>query len=224
MSDDARRGSPHWLLIVLALVAVAALAFAVGRFTMFGTGTAEGPPSPGTHSADAGFARDMQVHHQQAVQMAMAIYRTTDDETLRTMATDIITAQSAQAGEMYGWLVEWGLPQSGDPLMTWMEDSAEHAEHGSASMTDAERRAAMGMATDEQLAALRTATGTEADCLFLDLMIRHHEGALDMVDAIETLGTVPRVKAVAESMGQIQGGEIVAMQEMQQQFACPPSS
>ena len=59
----------------------------------------------------------MQLHHAQAVDMAMEIYRKTEDEEIRMMAYDMATAQSAQIGEMYSWLVNWGLPQRGDPLM-----------------------------------------------------------------------------------------------------------
>jgi len=106
--------------------------------------------------------------------------------------------------------------------MAWMEGTDAHDGHGGAAATDAERRTAMGMATDEELAALRAARGQEADCLYLELMIRHHKGALDMVDAIEDLGSVARVKDVAGSMGEVQASEVVAMEEMQEQFGCTP--
>ena len=55
----------------------------------------------------------MQVHHAQAIEMAMEIYRKTDDDELRVLAYDIATGQAGQRGEMYDWLVQWGLPQSG---------------------------------------------------------------------------------------------------------------
>ncbi|MGC5223951.1 DUF305 domain-containing protein [Micromonospora sp. DT81.3] len=221
MTDSERSSSPpRWLLIGSAILAVAALAFGIGRFTAFGTGAA--PPAPTTDSADAGFARDMQVHHGQAVQMAMLIYEKTEDEGVRTLAYDMATAQSAQAGEMYGWLVQWGLPQSGEPLMGWMSDaSGSHSGHDvGPSATDDELRAAMGMATPAELAALDAATGTEADCLFLELMIRHHEGAIDMVDAIGERGERARVLAVAKSMGSVQQSEIDAMQSIQRRLGC----
>ena len=51
---------------------------------------------------DAGFARDMQMHHAQAVDMAMTIYAETDDDELRALAYDIATGQSSQRGEMLG--------------------------------------------------------------------------------------------------------------------------
>lgn len=219
-APDAARpaGPPRWLLITLAIVGAAALAFGIGRFTAFGASSA--PVMPTTGSAEAGFARDMQVHHGQAVEMAMTIYRKTEDPTLKVMAYDMATAQAAQQGEMYGWLVQWGLPQKGGPLMAWMPTGDDGHEGHSPGATDEELRDAMGMATDEQLAALEAASGTEADCLFLELMIRHHEGATEMVDAVLELGTEPRVLVVAQGMADVQQGEIDAMRSAQARLGC----
>lgn len=216
-------GPPQWLLLVLALAAVAAIAFAVGRFTTFGS-MAEAS-APRTDSADAGFARDMQVHHAQAVDMAMTIYRKTDDDTLRTMAYDIATNQSAQKGEMYDWLLKWGLPQKGGPLMEWMLESDAHAEHGGTSdpaQTEDELMVQMGVATDAQLARLAAATGTEADCLFLELMIRHHEGAVPMGKAVIELGSDPRAMQFGRTIVATQTAEIDAMRSLQTRLACTP--
>ncbi|GAA2009367.1 DUF305 domain-containing protein [Microbacterium ulmi] len=217
MSDDVRPAR-RWPLVVLAVLAAAAVAFAIGRFSTFGSG-ASGP-----NDADAGFARDMQVHHAQAVEMAMELYRKTGDDELRTLAYDIATAQSAQKGEMFDWLVQWGLPQSGAPLMSWMTDAGSgHAGHTGADggpATDADLRVAMGMATDAELADLRAAVGRDADCLFLELMIRHHEGAIPMAEAVVGLGSVPRVRAVAEGMIANQTAEIDAMTSAQERLGC----
>lgn len=224
MTDDAppRSGRGRWVVIGLALLGVAALAFAIGRFTMFGN--AAGPATPGTDSPEAGFSRDMQVHHAQAVDMAMEIYRKTDDDELRVLAYDIATAQSGQKGELYDWLVQWGLPQNGGPLMSWMTGTdAAHGSHGSDTgeqKTDAELRAEMGMATDAELAELAAADGTAADCLFLGLMIRHHQGALPMADALLDLGTDPRALVLAKGVKDSQSVEIGAMESMKLRLGC----
>lgn len=221
MTDDSgprpgRQVAP-WLVALVAALAVGATAFAVGRFTAFGATAA--PSHPSTASAEAGFARDMQVHHGQAVEMAMEIYRKTQDEQVRVLAYDIATGQAGQRGEMYGWLVQWGLPQRGGPLMAWMGGSGEHG-HDAAAATEEELQAQMGMATPEQLAQLRAAAGTEADCLFLDLMIRHHEGAIPMAEAVIELGSEPRVDAVAEGMVATQSAEIDLMESIATRLAC----
>lgn len=212
---------PPWWVFVLVALGVAALAFAIGRFSTFGSSGA----APGPDAADIGFARDMQVHHTQAIEMAMEIYRKTDDDDVRRMSYDIATSQAGQRGEMYDWLVQWGLPQTGGPLMEWMTDaSSGHDGHGGAATdgtaSDADLRAAMGMATGAELAALRSATGTPADCLFLELMIRHHEGAIPMAQAVVDLGSVPRVRTVAEGIVQGQQAEIDAMESIQLRLGC----
>ncbi|MGK3951305.1 DUF305 domain-containing protein [Microbacterium sp. I2] len=223
MSDAATPNQRplRWWAIALVLLAIGAIAFAVGRFSTFG---AQGSAAPGTSSPEAGFARDMQVHHSQAIEMAMEIYRKTDDEEMRVLAYDIATGQSGQRGEMYDWLVQWGLSQAGsEPMMAWMSDSDAGHAHGVPAdepMTDEEAREAMGMASDDELDALEDATGQEADCLFLSLMIRHHEGAIPMAEALVELGTDARALTVAESIAAGQTAEIDAMQAVQARLGC----
>lgn len=218
---DSASGGRRWWIILLALLAIAALAFAVGRFSTF---RAQAAGTPDTASPEAGFARDMQVHHAQAIQMAMEIYRKTDDEELRVLSYDIATGQSGQRGEMYDWLLQWGRPQVGGPMMQWMQTSAGSQDHDGmadgATMTDEDARAAMGMASAAEIVALQDATGTAADCLFLSLLIRHHEGAIPMADALIDLGSNPRAVAVAESIKTGQTAEITAMKSMQTRIGC----
>lgn len=206
----------RWPLIALGAVLVAGLAFAGGRFSTFGD------VDPGPNSADIGFARDMQVHHAQAVEMALVLYRTTDDEDLRLISYDIATAQSQQAGQMFGWIEDWGVPQLGsEPLMAWMAEDEGHGGHGTgAEQSEDELRAEMGMASDAELADLRAATGVAQECLFTDLMIRHHTGAIQMVDAIQRLGSDPRVLRTAEGMGESQAREVQALEAIHDRLAC----
>ncbi|WP_341997440.1 DUF305 domain-containing protein [Microbacterium sp. LWH7-1.2] len=222
MSDEPSAGSSRrWFVIVVALILIAGLAFAVGRFSTFGSQAA--PSAPGTDSPEAGFSRDMQVHHAQAIEMAMEIYGKTDDEELRVLSYDIATGQAGQRGEMYDWLVQWGLPQSGGPMMQWMDaGGSEHAHGGSSAepMTDEEAHAAMGMASADELAALKAATGVEADCQFLTLMVRHHEGAIPMAEALLELGTDPRALEVATAIKNGQTAEIDAMRSIQSRLGC----
>lgn len=208
----------RWWAVLLIVIAVAGAAFAVGRFSAFGTS----PAVPGDSSPEAGFARDMQVHHTQAIEMAMTIYRKTEDEGIRTLAFDIATAQAGQRGEFYDWLVQWGLPQgSTAPLMQWMVGQPSH-DHGTASAqpSDEELRAEMGMATPAQLAQLDAETGVAADCTFLDLMIRHHQGAIPMAQALVDLGSDPRAVQVAGGVIETQSAEIDLMRSIQQRLGC----
>jgi uncharacterized protein (DUF305 family) len=71
-----------------------------------------------------------------------------------------------------------------------------------------------GMATPEQLAALRSATGDDAVRLFLELMIPHHEGGLEMADAVLARTDVPQVVSLATGIRNAQRAEIVVMQDL----------
>ncbi|GAB3282523.1 DUF305 domain-containing protein [Microbacterium sp. MEC084] len=206
-----------WALIALGILLVGGTAFAIGRFSTFGGA------EPGPNAADVGFARDMQVHHAQAVEMAMIEYRATSDEELRLISYDIATAQAQQSGQMFGWIVNWGLPQRGsDPLMAWMAEDGGHDHGGSTGepASEDELRAEMGMASDAELDELRAATGAEQDCLFTELMIRHHTGAIEMVDAIQRLGGDPIVLRTAEGMAESQEREIQALESVRARLAC----
>ncbi|SIS13781.1 DUF305 domain-containing protein [Microbacterium sp. RURRCA19A] len=221
MTDDdtAARPAARRIVVALAVVALLAVAFAVGRFTAFGATAA--PATPSTTSADAGFARDMQVHHTQAVLMAMEIYRKTSDDELRTLSYDIATTQAGQRGEMFGWLVQWGLPQaSSQPLMQWMAPSGAHSHGDTSALSQDELLSQMGMASEAELDQLRSLEGQPADCLFLGLMIRHHEGAIPMAEAVIELGSDPRVKDVAQAIITGQSAEIDAMRDIRSRLSC----
>ncbi|MFJ6000557.1 DUF305 domain-containing protein [Arthrobacter sp. NPDC092385] len=202
------------ILAGIAVLALFALAFTAGRVSA-------GPSYPDNASADAGFARDMQVHHNQAVEMSMIVRDNTSDETLRSIAYDIALTQQQQAGQMYAWLEEWGLGQSSSrPRMEWMAGSS--GEHGGMDMGSGSDAASMltpdglmpGMATEAQLDELRAARGEDAERLYLTLMISHHEAGVDMAGAgVETAET-KQVRTLATKIQSGQQAEITLMQTM----------
>lgn len=202
-----------WLRIVFAvlvLVLTAVAFFAIGRLTAGPAGIPDSGP-------DAGFARDMQAHHAQAVEMALIIRDKSADPEIRAIAYDIVTSQQHQNGQMYAWLQEWGLPQTGpEPPMAWMgapaggHDNVSHpAPPGSAAETRME-----GMATPEQLEQLRQASGAAADRLFTELMIRHHQGGVAMARAAVELTETARVRDFAARIVDAQTAEISALEEL----------
>jgi len=159
---------------------------------------------PGNSSTEAGFARDMQVHHLQGVDLAMLVRDRTMDQGVRGLAFDILTTQAHQAGQLYGWLSAWGLNQLGsDPQMTWMG----HAHRGAGALMP-------GMATREQIAELTAASGVDAERIFLRLMIAHHRGAIDMSNAALERTTHPLVVAFARAVLASQQSEIDLMTKM----------
>lgn len=203
------------LLAWLAPVAVILIALAGVTGYQFGASSA-GPPAD--DSADAGFARDMQTHHNQAVQMAMVIRDKTTDPTLRTLAYDIATSQQQQSGQMYGWLVQWGLPQTAsEPPMQWMSGPGEHGtSHSSTGDAGApvEPGTMPGLASAAEMRALEQATGADAERQFLTLMIAHHEGGVAMAEAAVGLAERREVLGLAQAIVTAQSAEITLLKQL----------
>ena len=200
--------------LIIAAVIVAVL-LGTGGFLIGRLGSPAAAPVPASSSAAAGFLRDMQVHHAQAVDMAMTIRDISTDPALRRLAYDIALGQSNQSGRMAGLLNAWGLPQaSAEPAMTWMSQpviDGSTGDHGHGATTDGTMP---GMATSAQLAQLRGATGVEAEKLFLTLMIAHHQGGLAMAEGVLARTTVPQVVSMAKGIIVSQQSDIDAMQQM----------
>ncbi|ALO07872.1 Putative secreted protein [Streptomyces venezuelae] len=194
-----------------AVTAVAlALLFAGGAVTVASAERDEAPRVPATDSADAGFARDMAVHHQQAVEMSFIVRDRTKDESVRRLAYDIANTQANQRGMMLGWLDLWGLPklQSGVEPMAWM------GMGGSGDSGPSDGALMPGMATNAQLDALRKAEGREAEVLYLKLMTEHHKGGVHMAEGCVSR-CVPGVERdLAQGMVEAQQSEILLMADM----------
>ncbi|PWR12951.1 DUF305 domain-containing protein [Micromonospora acroterricola] len=162
---------------------------------------------PGDTSVEAGFARDMTTHHSQAVEMSLTAYRSATLPDVRQMAVDIATGQQGEIGAMQTWLREWELsPTGSQPPMSWMSDGA------------AVKDGLMpGMATPQEMAALRDARGIEVDRQFLTLMINHHLGGIHMIDAVLGETDNAEVLRVARTMKATQQSELNNLRQLQAQ-------
>ncbi|MDO2379083.1 DUF305 domain-containing protein [Rhodococcus electrodiphilus] len=220
-SDTATAGTGRRTTgLILGLVAAVAIGFLLGFLARIPLEDSQ-PATPGAGSVDVGFAQDMTVHHNQAVEMSAVALTTSDDQRVRNLAYDILTTQQNQVGQMQGWLSLWGQPllPAGD-YMTWMTEDSGHS-HGEvghadgAAHTDGAGTARMpGMATSEDLASLRGATGPELDVLFLQLMLRHHEGGLPMMEYGAQYAGQPAVRTLAQTMVDTQTSESELMTAM----------
>jgi uncharacterized protein (DUF305 family) len=191
------------LLAVLAAV-VALCLLGVGGAVAVLTGIGSDRP-PAESSVDAGFARDMSTHHAQAVEMAQVVRDRGSDPALRLIAYDIETTQLAQVGQMRGWLQSWGLtPESDLAPMTWMSGH-EHA------MSD---RVMPGMATTAELDRLKSLTGRPLDVYFLQLMIRHHRGGLEMAQDAAAHASLGYVRDLAGKIAAAQQAEVVTLEQL----------
>ncbi|MFF5299863.1 MULTISPECIES: DUF305 domain-containing protein [unclassified Streptomyces] len=186
-----------------ALVAAGAITYAVAE----DGGGSSNSSAPTADSADAGFARDMAVHHQQAVEMSYIVRDRTKNVEVRRLAYDIAQTQANQRGMLLGWLDLWGLPKvSADPPMTWM---------GMGDMASGKDGALMpGMATNTELKKLNSLSGKPAEVLFLQLMTDHHKGGIHMAEGCVDKCRVGVEKRLAQGMVDAQQSEIQLMADM----------
>ncbi|MFJ7265689.1 DUF305 domain-containing protein [Streptomyces sp. NPDC099050] len=214
-----------------------ALLFAVGATVATAGGADSAPASsrtPGLYSADAGFARDMAVHHQQAVEMSFIVRDRTKDEPVRVLAYDIANTQANQRGMLLGWLDMWGLPKvvADEPPMSWMGTdgsghggTAGHSMGGGAGVVTKPGALMPGMATKEDLARLGSAEGREAEVLYLRLMTDHHKGGVAMAEGCAAQCANPAERALAQGMADAQQSELQLMADMlKQRGAEPPAA
>ena len=117
-------------------------------------------------SADVIFMQEMIIHHQQALEMSILASDRTNNESVLDLAERIKVSQDDEMLFMSDWLIERS--------KTAPDLEHKHHHHTGHNM--------MGMATSDQMRELRSSKGTEFDRLYLTLMIKHHDGAVKMVE------------------------------------------
>lgn len=197
-------------LFVGVLTLVLGAGFALASWTTGSPGSATAAIAQPS-AVDVGFSQDMAVHHEQAVEMAVLATRK-GSPGVRSLATTMELSQARESGAMRGWLQLWGQRQlpTGAP-MTWME----HAQHGSYG-------AMAGMASRAEITALAQRAGRAFDVMFLQLMIRHHQGGVRMAQAAVDGAAVPVVRHFAEQTVLTQNEEISLMRAYLMKYNAEP--
>lgn len=159
---------------------------------------AAGVGEPDHTEADVAFMQMMILHHDQAITMTEWVDDRTQDRDIRLLAERMRISQEDELDFMASWLQERGTPLRGD-----------HADHGGGMMMP-------GMLTEAQLEQLEAAEGEEFERLFLEFMIQHHTGAMEMVADLWASdgGQEPSIGQFARHVEGDQGIEIARMQEM----------
>lgn len=194
-------------LVVLAVGAAIGMLITLARVDTAGT--------PGADSIDVGFCQDMRMHHLQAVTMAGVARDNSTDLEIQTLAFDIESTQLGQSSEMAGWLTVWGqpdLPDAGRGHMAWMAGSG-HA-HGPTTTAAGGVARMPGMASAEELNRLKSLSGKELDVFFLQLTLRHHQGALPMAQYAAERAGVGFVRDLAQKIATGQDKEVALMTRM----------
>lgn len=154
-------------------------------------------PSPAAdadfNAVDEAFAMEIIGHHQQAIEMAdIFLTKTGVEPEVLELASNIKAAQQPEVDLTNDWLESWGV-ELGD--MVGMD-------HGG------------GMMSDEDMAALSAAAGPEASALFLDQMVAHHQGAIEMAESELDQGQNAEALVLAQKIIEDQTAEIAFMQTL----------
>ncbi|MDW5327964.1 DUF305 domain-containing protein [Plantactinospora sp. KLBMP9567] len=166
------------------------------------TATSAPVSTTGHNQADIAFAQGMIPHHRQAVQMVELAERRAGDPQVKSLAGKIKTAQQPEIDQMTAWLREWGAPTASPSV-------GGHSMHGIAPGD-----AMPGMMTAEDMTAMERASGNEFDRMFLEMMIRHHQGAVQMASTEMEQGQNPAAKSLAEKIKADQTAEISQMRNL----------
>ena len=153
------------------------VAFTAGASAQSQSGIHQTPPGLGQFpysDADIEFMSGMIPHHAQAVIMAGWAPTHGARKDVAILCERIVVGQRDEIATMQQWLRDRGQPVP-DATATKHKMKMNGMEH---------EMLMPGMMTDEQMAALDKARGPEFDRLFLEGMIRHHQGAIDMVEAL----------------------------------------
>lgn len=186
------RGHRGLVWVIAALLVGAAIGLGAGLVIPHFT-------KPGDTSVEAGFLRDMSTHHAQAVEMSMIAHANSDNPEIVSLAGDIALTQHGQINYMQAWLRQWNLsPTGSEPIMAWMPDSAGEVVNG----------LMPGMATPDQMAALRKATSKDLDIQYLTLMRNHHLGGIHMAQEAQDLSGNKDVDWLAGTMVSGQQSEL----------------
>ena len=148
------------------------------------------------NEADVTFATDMIPHHRQAVEMATLAESRADSAEVKSLAKQIMEAQDPEIQTMSGWLSAWGEPVPED--MSGMDMSTSMP----------------GVMSSDEMDELMNSSGAAFDKMFLAMMIKHHNGAIDMAKTEQAEGQYPDAVALAQQIESAQAEEIATMQDL----------
>jgi len=162
---------------------------------------------------DVRFMQHMLVHHAQAVEMVELLHQHGTHATVKRLGERIALSQAAEMDLMREWLTSRGQPETAPDLHAGHMGHGEHAGHAAPSDVPL----MPGMLSPAQMQALAAARGPAFDRLFLEGMIQHHRGALDMVDELmgaPNAGEEPMLSDLLSSIVADQSAEILRMQNL----------
>ena len=147
---------------------------------------------------DTTFAQMMIIHHEGAIEMSQLAIEQAETPEVVARAERIAEAQGPEIDEMTAWLNTWGEDVSPD-------------DHGGMDMGGMDMN---GMSQEEMMTQLDGLTGTEFDQAFLEAMIAHHEGAIEMCTSLGEQGEAVRTEEMCDDITVTQAKQISQMKAM----------
>jgi uncharacterized protein (DUF305 family) len=172
---------------------------AMGTDAPGSTTTIDVPDGAEFNATDVYFAQGMIPHHAQAIQMADMALEISTNPDVTALAEQIKAAQSPEIDQMTTWLTDWG--------QTVPDPDAPMDEN----MVGAEGMMMTGMMSEADMARMGNATGADFDRMFLEMMILHHEGAIEMAEQELAEGKHQPTKDLAQAVITGQAAEIDEM-------------
>jgi uncharacterized protein (DUF305 family) len=181
--------------------------------TSTSTDTGSTPSTPASVDAahndtDVQFAQMMIVHHGGAIEMAEFAMTKAESPDVQQLAERIAAAQGPEIETMSAWLQAWGEQVPEGMSMDGMDGMGRMADMGG--------MPGMEMDMDAAMAELELATGAEFDRMFLEMMIEHHQGAVEMSQTEQAEGENPQALELAATIEADQTAEIQEMQQLLQ--------
>lgn len=155
--------------------------------------------SAGAHNAaDVAFAKGMIPHHRQAVEMAGLAATRASSSQVKELATKIEQAQDPEIETMSGWLAAW------DEQVPEEMPGMDHSAHSGMP----------GMMSTKEMDALKKKSGKDFDTAFMEMMVGHHQGAVEMAGTEKKKGAYGPAKTLADAVIKAQNAEIVQMNKL----------
>jgi uncharacterized protein (DUF305 family) len=162
------------------------------------------------NEADVAFATGMIPHHAQALAMVDLTRGRALSPDVQKLTDEIQAAQGPEIEQMVDWLTAWD-----EPVPETMRDHANAEDHGMSGDDMGDDSTEMpGMMTDEEMSELEAAQGQEFETMWLEMMIAHHKGAVEMAKDEQADGIFQPAKELAESIETSQQAEIDHMNEL----------
>ena len=163
------------------------------------------------NEADVEFATAMIPHHAQALVMVDLTRGRELSREVQKLTEEILAAQGPEIEQMVDWLTEWG-----KPIPETVRDHANAEGHGMSGHDtgDDDSTDMPGMMTEEEMSELKAAQGPEFETMWLQMMIEHHKGAIEMAKDEQADGVFQPAKDLAESIETSQQAEIDHMNEL----------